>query len=136
MSTSLPLNGLQHTRLPCPSLSPGVCSNSCPLSCWCYITISFSVTSLFLLPSISPSIRVFQWIGSSHQIAKILVLQHGPSNEYSELISFRTDWFDLLVVQGFSKAFSSTTIQKHQFLSTQHSLESNSHIHTWLLEKP
>ena len=78
---------------------------------------------------------LFQWTESSHQMAKILELQHVPSNEYSELISFRIDWFDLLAVQGLSKSFSSITIQKHQFLSTQPSLESNSHIHTWLPEK-
>ena len=55
-----------------------------------------------------------------------------PSNEYSELISFRIDWFDLLAVQGLSRVFSNTTVQNHQFFSAQ----SNSHIPTWLLEKP
>ena len=59
-----------------------------------------------------------------------------PSNEYSGLISFRIDWFDLLAVQGTSGVFSSTTVQKHQFFGTQPSLWSNSHIRTWLLEKP
>ena len=58
LSDSLQPHGLQCIRLPCPSLSPGVCSNSCPLSCWCYLTISPSVTSLCLLPLIIPSIRV------------------------------------------------------------------------------
>ena len=60
-----------------------------------------------------------------------------PSNEYSGLISFRIDCFDLLLQsKGLSRVFSSTTIQKHQFFGTQSSLWSNSHIHTGLLEKP
>ena len=58
-----------------------------------------------------------------------------PSNEYSGLIFFRIDWFDLPGVQGLSRIFSSTTIQKHQFFSAQPALWSNFHIHTWLLEK-
>ena len=58
-SDSLRPHGLQHTRLPCPSLSPGICSNSCPLSWWCYLTISSSADPLLLLPSIFHSIRVF-----------------------------------------------------------------------------
>ena len=59
-----------------------------------------------------------------------------PSSEYSELISFTIDWFDLLQSKGLSRIFSNTTVQKHQFFSAQPSLCSNSHIHTWLLEKP
>ena len=59
-----------------------------------------------------------------------------PSSEYPGLISFRIDWLELLAVQGFSRVFSNTTVQKHQFFSTQLSFWSNSHIHTWLLEKP
>ena len=53
-----------------------------------------------------------------------------PSSEYSELISFRMDWFDLLAVQGLSRVFSNTIVQKHQFFSAQLSLSSNSHVHT------
>ena len=59
-----------------------------------------------------------------------------PSNEHPGLISFRIDWLDLLEVQGLSRVFSNTTVQKHQFFCAQLSLQSNSHIHTWLLEKP
>ena len=59
-----------------------------------------------------------------------------PSNEYSGLISFRMDWLDLLKSKGHSRVFSNTTVQKHQFFSAQLSLWFNSHIHTWLLEKP
>ena len=88
---------------------------------------------LLLLPSIFPSIRVF----SSESVLHIRWSKYwgfsfsiSPSNEYFRLISFRIDWFDLLSVQGFSRVFSRTTIQKNQFFSSQPSLWSNSHIHT------
>ena len=93
---------------------------------------------LLLLPSVFPSIRVFSnksalcirwpkyWSFSS---------SFSPSNEYSELISFRIDWFDLLA-KGLSGVFSSPIVQKHQFFSAQLYLWSNSHVHTWLLENP
>ena len=92
---------------------------------------------LLLLPSIFPSIRVF----SSELAFRIRWPKHwsfsfsiSTSNEYSGLISFRINRLDLLAVQKvLSKVFSSTTIWKHQFLSAQPSLWSNSHIHTWLL---
>ena len=79
-----------------------------------------------------------RWGSSSHHVAEVLEfqLQHSPSNEYSGLICFRLDWFDLLAVQGILKSLSKTTVQKHQFFVAQPSLWSNSHIHTWLLEKP
>ena len=88
MSGSLPLpHGLQHTRLPCPALTPGACSNSCPLSCCCHL----------LLPSFFPSIRVF----SNKSVLlirwpKYCSFSISPSNEHS----FRIDWFDLHAVQG------------------------------------
>ena len=82
---------------------------------------------------------LFQWISCSHQVTKLLELQlqfsTSPSSEYSGLISFRMDWFDLLAVQGTLKSLSNT-VQKHQFFGAQPSLWSNSHIHMWLLEKP
>ena len=59
-----------------------------------------------------------------------------PSNEHPGLISFRMNWLDLLQSKGLSRVFSNTTVQKHQFLSAQLSSQSNSHIHTWPLEKP
>ena len=91
-----------------------------------------------LLPSIFPSIKVF----SNESVLSIRWPKYwgfsfsiSPSNEYS-LISFRTDWLDLLAVsKGLSRVFSNTTVQKHQFFDTQSSLWSNSHIHTWLLKK-
>ena len=89
---------------------------------------------LLFLPSIFPSIQVLcirwpKYWSFSFSIS--------PSNEYSRLISFRSDWFDLLAVQGtLPRAFYNTTVQKHQLFSSQLFLWSNSHIHTWLLEKP
>ena len=83
---------------------------------------------------------LFPWVSSLHQVAKILEfqLQISPLNEYSGLISFRIDLVGLISLQsnGLSIVFSSTTVQKHQFLDAQPSLWSNSHIHMWPLEKP
>ena len=94
---------------------------------------------LLLLPSISASIRVF----STELALRIKWSKYwsysfsiSPSNEYSEPIPFRIDWFDLLAVKGLSRVFSNTTVQKHQFFSIQPSLWSSSHIHTRLLVKP
>ena len=88
---------------------------------------------LLLLPSIFPSIRVF----SNESALCIRWPQYwsfsfsiSPSNEHSGLISFRMDWLVLLAVQGLSRVFSNTTVQKHQFFSAQLSLQSSSHIHT------
>ena len=93
-----------------------------------------------LMPSSSLNLSqhqgLFQWISSSHQVAKILEFSIIPSNEYSGLISFRIDWFDLLASKRLSKVFFSTTVWKHQFFGTQAFLWTNSHFHLWLLEKP
>jgi len=93
---------------------------------------------LLLLPSILSNIRVF----SNESALRIRWPKYWtfsfnitPSNEHPGLISFKMDWLDLLAVQGISRVFSNTTVQKHQFFGTQLSLQSNSHIHTWLLEK-
>ena len=106
MSDSLQPHGLQHTRLPCPSPTPEACSNSCPSSQWCYSTISFSVVSSFCPQSFlasgffsNESVRCIRWPkywSFSFSIS--------PSNEYSGMISFRIDWFDLLAVQGTLKS--------------------------------
>ena len=95
---------------------------------------------LLFLPLIPPSIRVF----SSESALCIRWPKYwnfsfnvSPSNEHPGLISFRMDWLDLLAVQGtLKRAFSNTTVQKHQFFGAQLSSQSNYHIHTWLLEKP
>ena len=105
MSDSLQPHGLQHTRPPCPSAALGVYSNPCPLSQWCHPNIS-SCRPL-LPPSIFPSIRVF----SNESALSIrwpkcwsVNFSISPSNEYSGLISFGTDWFDFLAVQGTLKS--------------------------------
>ena len=94
---------------------------------------------LLLLPPIPPSIRVF----SNESTLPIRWPKYwsfsfsiSPSNEHPGLIFFRMTGWISLQSKGLSRVFSSTTVQKHQFFSTQLSLESNSHIHTWLLEKP
>ena len=105
MFNSLWPHGLQHTRLPCLSPSPGVCLNSCPLSWWCHLIISSFVTLFPFLPSIYPSVRVF-----SNESALCIRwpmycgFSISPSNEDSRLIPFRIDWFDLLTVQGTLKS--------------------------------
>ena len=94
MSDSLQPHGLQHTRLPCPSPTPRVYLNSCPLSWWCHPTISSSVIPFSsCLQSFTAS--EFYWSFS---------FSISPSNEYSGLISFRMDCFDLLAVQGTLKS--------------------------------
>ena len=100
MSDSLQPHGLQHARLPCPSPTPGACSNSCPSSRGCHPTISSSRPLLFL-PSMFPNIRVF----SNGSVIHIRWPKYwsfsfsiSPSNEYSGMISFRIDWFDLLAI--------------------------------------
>ena len=141
MSDSLWSHGLQHARPPCPSPTPRACSNSCPSSRWCHPTISSSVRPLPLPTfNLSQHQGLFKWVSSSHQMAKVWSFSSSfsisPSNEYSVLISFRTDWYDLLAVQWTLKSLFITTVQKHQFFGAQLCLSSKCHIHTWLLEKP
>ena len=104
MSDSLWLHGLQVTRVPCHSRSPRVCSKLCPLSRWCHPTISFFVT--YISCSVFPSIRVFSsesalWVKWSKYWSFSFSIS--TSNEYSGLISFRIDRFDLFAVQGTLK---------------------------------
>ena len=86
---------------------------------------------LLLLPAIPPSIRVFSNESTQYWSFSFSI---SPSNEHPGLISFRMDWLDLQS-KGLSRVFSNSTVQKHQFFSTQFSSQSNSYIHTWLLEK-
>ena len=107
LSDSLRPHGLQHTRLPCPSLSPRVCPTSCPLNRWCHPTSLILCRPLLLLPWILPSIRNFP-----NESALCIrwpkywrfKFSTSLSNEYSGLISFRMDWLDLLAVQGTLKS--------------------------------
>ena len=97
---SLQPHGLQHNRLSCPLPSTGACSNSCPLSQWCYPTIPSSVPCFSSCLQPFPASGSFQWIGCSHRVASFSI---SPSNEYSGLIPFMIYWFDLLAVQGTFK---------------------------------
>ena len=95
MSNLLQPHGLQHARLPCPSPTPGVCSNSCPSSWWCHLTISSSVVPFSSRLQSFPHQGLFQWVSSSHQVVKGLEfqLQHQPFQWI-----FRTDFlWDWLV---------------------------------------
>ena len=123
MSNSLRSHGLQHTRPPCPSPTTRVYSNSSPLSQWCQPTISSSVVPFSHLQSFpaSGSFQMCQFFASGGQSIRNFSFSISPSSEYSGLI-FRKDWLDLLVVQGLSRVFSSTIVQKHQFFGTQLSL--------------
>ena len=128
VSDSLRPHESQHVRPPCPSPSPGVHSDSRPSSPWCHPAISSSVVPL---PSISPSIRVFSNESTLHmRWPKYWSFSFSiiPSKETPGLISLQS--------KGLSRVFSNTTVQKHQFFGAQLSSQSNSHIHTWLLEKP
>ena len=138
MSSSLKPHGLQHTRPPCSSPTPGVYSNSCPLSRWCHPTISSSVVPFSCHQSFpaSGSFPTSQLFTSGGQSI-------GPSASASVLPMNIQDWFPVgltglisLQSKGFSRVFSNTTIQKHLFFDAQPSLWSNSYIHTWLLGKP
>ena len=110
-SCSVLSHSLQYARLPCPSPSPGVCSNSCPLSRWYHPAISSSVIPFSSCFRVFPNesslcIRWPKYWSFSFRIS--------PSNEYSGLISFRVDWFDIFAVRG-----TGTTIEKHQLFGTQ-----------------
>ena len=136
---SLRPHGLQHARPPWPSPTPGVYSNSCPVSRWCHPTISSSVIpfySCLQFFSVSGSFPKSQFFTSDGQSI-------GVSASASVLPMNIQDWFplgwtgwDSIQSKGYSRVFSNTAIQKHQFFGTQLSSQSNSHIHTWLLEKP
>ena len=102
-SKSLQLHELHHIRLLCHLLSPRICSNSCPLSWWCYLTISSSVALFSSCPQSFPtsvSFPVSQFLASGGQSTGASASAISPSNDYSGLISFRMDWLDLLAIQG------------------------------------
>ena len=126
----------QPSRPPCPSPTPRIYSNSCPSSRWCHPAISSSVVPFFSCPQSLPASELFQWVNSLHQLAKVSALASVlPKNTQGWSPSEWTGWISLQS-KGFSRVVSNTTVQKHQFFGAQLSSQSNSHIHTWPLEKP
>ena len=135
MCDSIWPHGLLHIRLLCPPLSPRLCSDSCPLSWWCYLTILFSTAPCPFAFTLSHHQGLFQWVGSLHQMAKVLELQlQRPSFRW--IFPLGLTGLISLQPKGLSRIFSSTPVQKHQFFSAQPSLRSNSQVRTWRLEKP
>ena len=138
VSDPLWCHGLQHARPPCPSPTPGVHPNPHPLSRWCHPTISSSVIPFsshlqsFPASRFFPMSQLFASGGQNIGVSASASVLH----EYSGLISSEwTGWISLQS-KGLSRVFSNTTVQKHQFFGAQTSSQSNSHIHTWPLEKP
>ena len=137
MSDSLWPQGLQHASLLCLSLSPGVCSDSCPLNQWCHPTISSSAVPFSSCLQSFPASGSFplswlftsggQSIGASAWVLPMNIQDWFPLG-WTSLIS--------LLCKGLSRVFSNSTVQKHQFFSAQSSLWSYSHTYTWLLGKP
>ena len=139
VSDSLWSNEWQCDRPPCPSPTAWVHPKSCPLSWWCHTTISSSVVSFSSCPQSFPASGSFQM----SQIFASGGQSIGVSASTSALPMNVQDWSPLgwtgwisLQSKGLSRVFSNTTVQKHQFVCTQLSSQSNSHIHTWPLEKP
>ena len=139
VSDSLRPHESQHTRPPYPSPSPRVHSNSRPLSQWCHPAISSSVASFSSCPqSLSasesfPMSQLFTWGAQSTGVSALASFLPKKSQGWSPL--GWTGWISLQS-KGLSRVFSNTTVQKYQFFSAQLSSQSNSHIHTWPLEKP
>ena len=129
--------GLQHTRLSYLSPTPRVYSKSCPLSRWCHPAISSSVVLFSCLQ--------YFWAPGSFPRSQFFILggQVIVTSPLAWVLPINIqDWFPLpltclisLHFKSLSRVFN-TTVQKNQFFGTQPSLQSNSHIHTWLLEKP
>jgi len=138
VSDSLQPHKVQHARPPRPTPTPGAHPNSCPLTWWCHPAISSSVIPFYSCPQSFPASgsfqmsQLFQWGGQST----------GASASTSDPSMNIQDWSPLgwsgwisLQSKEFSRVFSNTTVQKHQFFSAQLSSQSNSHIHTLPLEK-
>ena len=130
----LGLHGLQHARIPCPSLSPWVCSNSCPLSWWCHPTISSSVitfSSCFQSFPVSGCFPMSQFFTSDGQNIRV-------SDSASVLPMNIQDWSPLgwtgwisLLSKRLSRVFSNATVQKHQFFGAQLSFQTLTSIHDY-----
>ena len=139
VSDSLRPHESHHARPPCPSPTPGVHPNSCPLSWWCHPAISSSVVSFSSCPLTLPASGSFQmsqllaWGGQSIGVSASASVLPMNTQDWSPLRW--TGWISLQS-KGLTRVFSNTTVQKHQFFGAQLSLQSNSQICTWLLEKP
>ena len=139
VSDSLQPHESQHARPPCPLPAPGVYSNSHPSSRWCHPAISSSVIPFSSCPQSLPASgsfpmsQLFAWGGQSTAVSASASVLPVNTQDWSPL--GWTGWISLLS-KGLSRVFSNTTVQKHQLFSTQLSSQSNSHIHTWPLEKP
>ena len=139
MSDSLQPLESQHARPPCPSPTPGVHSDSHPSSRWCHPAISSSVVPFSSCPQSLPASesfpmsQLFAWGGQSTGVSALASFLPKNTQGWSPL-----EWTGWISLQskGLSRVFSNTTLQKHQFFSAQLSSQSNSHIHTWPLEKP
>ena len=138
VSDSLQPQESQHARPPCPSPTPRVHPNSCPSSRWCHPVISSSVIPFSSCPQFLPASesfpmsQLFAWGGQSTGVSALASflpknIQHWSPSKWTGWISLQS--------KGLSRVFSNTTVQKHQFFGTQPSSQSNSHIHTWPLEK-
>ena len=121
----------------CPSATPGIHSNSRPLSQWCHPAISSFVVPFSSCPQSLPASesfpmsKLFKWGGQSTGVSALASFLPKKFQGWSP--SQWTGWISLQS-KGLSRAFSNTTVQKHQFLSAQRSSQSNSYIHTWLPE--
>ena len=138
VSDSLWPHESQHARPPCPSPTPGVHSDSHPSSPWCPPAISSSILPFSSCPQSLPASesfpmsQLFAWGGQSTGVSALASFLPKKSLGWSP--SEWTGWISLQS-KGLSRIFSNTTVEKHQFLGAQPSSQSNSHIHTWLLEK-
>ena len=128
-----------HTRPLCPSPTPGVYPNPCPSSWWCHPAISSSVIPFSSCPQSLPASgsfpisQLFPWGGQSTGVSASTSVPPMNTQDWSPL--GWTGWISLQS-KGLSRVFSNITVQKHQFFGAQLSSQSNSHIHTWPLEKP
>ena len=139
VSDSLQPHESQHTRPPCPSPIPRVHPDSHPSSQWCHPAISSSVIPFSSSPQSLrasesfPMSQLFAWGGQSTGVSALASVP--PKNTQDWFPLQWTGWISLHF-KGLSRVFSNTIVQKHQFIGAQLSSRSNSHIHTWLLEKP